>query len=124
MRSDNAGGGVRGLRARPSQALFNVIQAAYKIEIETEPADLGGSSNLNLLVTDQSSRWELRVYRPYVTVQRLEAIHAVRQALSHAGVPCGGLVTTHDGQPWISFGGRLVELEHYIEHDTENRREG
>ena len=119
MRRDNAGGGVRGLRAWPSQALFNAVRAAYKIEFETEPIDLGGSSSLNLLVADRSGQWVLRVYRPYVTVERLDAIHFIRQALSLAGVPCGGLMTTHDGQPWISFDGRLVELEHYIEHDAD-----
>jgi hypothetical protein len=64
MRSDNAGGGLRGLRARPSRALFNAVRAAYEIELENEPVDLGGSSNLNLLVTHRSGPKVLRVYRP------------------------------------------------------------
>jgi Ser/Thr protein kinase RdoA (MazF antagonist) len=103
----------------PSQALFDAVRAAYKIEFETEPVDLGGSSTLNLLVTGRSSQWVLRVYRPYVTKERLKALHEIRQALSLAGVPCAGLVATPTGAPRISFDSRQVELEHYIEHDAE-----
>lgn len=116
---DNASGGIRGLRATPSQELLDAVEAAYKIKFETEPVDLGGSSNLNLLLADSSQQWVLRVYRPYVTAQRLDAIHYVRQKLSHAGLPCGGIMAAYNGRPWISFDGRPVELEHYVERDAE-----
>ena len=117
--NDNAGGGIRGLRARPSQELFHAVRTAYRIELDTEPVDLGGSSNLNLFISGKFDQWVMRVYRPYVTAERLETIQASRQAISLGGIPCEGLVPTHDGQPWISFDGRLVEMVQYIEHDAE-----
>lgn len=119
MRGDNAGGGSRGLRAEPSEALFDAVRASYGIAFETEPVDLGGSSSLNLLVTSSSGQWVLRVYRPYVTSARLDAIHEVRRILSLAGIPCGNPAMASDGQYCFSFDNRLVELEPYIEHDTD-----
>jgi len=119
MMSHNASGGVRGLRAAASQDLLDTVRAAYRIEPIFDPVDLGGSSNLNLLLTGAHSRWVVRVYRPYVTVERLEAIQTVRRELSTAGVPCEGLVHTNDGRPWITFDGRLVELERYVERDAD-----
>jgi Ser/Thr protein kinase RdoA (MazF antagonist) len=116
---DNVGDGVRGLRATASQELLDLVQFAFKIRFTNEPIDLGGSSNLNLLVADSSRQYVLRVYRPYVTAERLDAINHVREELSHSDIPCGELVTTADRQLWISFDGRLVELEHYVEHDSE-----
>ncbi len=116
--TDNAGNGIRGLRARLSHELLAVVQTDYGIFSETEPVDLGGSSNLNLFIDDRSSQWVLRVYRPYVTSERLEAIQKVRRDLTLAGIPCGGLVMTQDGRPWMSFDSRLVELERYVEHDA------
>jgi homoserine kinase type II len=117
--SDNAGGGVRGLRAVPSQELLDAVRAAYRIGIETEPVDLGGSSNLNMLLADASGQWVLRVYRPYVTAERLEAIQSIRRELSLACVPCDDLVATRDGRTWMSFDGRLVELVRYVERDAD-----
>lgn len=53
---DNAGGGVRGLRARPSAALVQAVRHAYGLDaLAVESIDLGGSSSLNLLVSDDQS---------------------------------------------------------------------
>lgn len=117
--NDDAGGGGRGLRAAPSLELLDAVRSAYGIRIDTEPIDLGGSSNLNLLVTDATNRRVLRVYRPHVTTGRLKAIQTVRQCLTRAGVPSDSLLMTRTGQPWIAFDGRLVELERYIDHDAD-----
>lgn len=54
--TDNAGGGVRGLRARPSAELFQAVRHSYGINGLEDSVDLGGSSSLNLLVTDGDSR--------------------------------------------------------------------
>jgi homoserine kinase type II len=99
--------------------LLDAVRAAYGIETGSGPVDLGGSSNLNLLLTGASGRWVARVYRPYVMAERLEAIHAARQELTRAGVPCGGPLETKAGQAWTTFEGRLVEVEPYVERDAE-----
>src|SRR6185437_9743928 len=57
------------------------------------------------------------VYRPYVTAGRLAAIHQVRRALYRGGVPCPQVVITRDGQAWASVGGRLLEVERFVDHD-------
>ena len=106
-------------RAWLSQRLLDVIRSRYGIDCGTHPVDLGGSSNLNLLVGDRADRFVARVYRPYVTDERLRDTHVVRSVLDAAGVPCGGLVPTLDGQVWVVFDGRLVEVERFVERDAE-----
>ena len=63
--TDNAGGGQRGLRATPSDALLAAVREAYGLDGGPDPVDLGGSSNLNLLVGAGDDRCVVRVYRPY-----------------------------------------------------------
>jgi Ser/Thr protein kinase RdoA (MazF antagonist) len=116
---DDAGGGLRGLRAAPSRELLDAVRQAYGVFGSTDPVDLGGSSNLNLLVRDGSDRWVVRAYRPYVTAARLQAIHLVRSELSERGVPCGGLLPSRDGQTWIAFENRLIEVERYVSRDAD-----
>ena len=61
---DNVGGGQRGLRATPSLELLQALSDYYGINYGNEVVDLGGSSNLNLLVGDADRRYVLRAYRP------------------------------------------------------------
>jgi Ser/Thr protein kinase RdoA (MazF antagonist) len=82
----------------------------YRINAANSAVDLGGSSSLNLLVTDEKRRYVVRVYRPYVTEARLESIHHIQHALMDAGIPCSTLVTTQTGQSWIRLADRLVEV--------------
>ena len=111
---DNAGGGRRGLRAAPSRELFQRLRAAYGVEADENTIDLGGSANLNLLV---GGRWVVRVYRPYVTPARLDAINIARAALALGGVPTSKALPSLDGRPWTTLAGRLVEVEPYIRSD-------
>ena len=119
MKMDNAGSGLRGLRATPSLELFKALYDCYEIDGGEDIFDLGGSSNLNLLVSNGFRQYVLRVYRPYVTETRLGDIHLVRRELNARGVPCPEVVATRYGQPWIMLDGRLVEVEHYVEHDAD-----
>jgi Ser/Thr protein kinase RdoA (MazF antagonist) len=114
---DDAGGGLRGLRAAPTAELTQALLRRYGID-SRQSRDLGGSSNLNLLVSDGRARYVVRVYRTYVTAGRLAAIQLVRRELDRAGVPCPRLVATRDGEPWVSIGGRLIEVELYVDHDA------
>lgn len=116
--NDDAGGGARGRRARPSAELYQAISRSYGIDHLAESVDLGGSSCLNLLVTDDRGRRVVRVYRPYVSAARLRDVRRVREALKAAGVPSADTLPTRDGRPWIVFDGRLVEVEEYVDHDA------
>ncbi|UVI29042.1 phosphotransferase enzyme family protein [Paenibacillus spongiae] len=116
--TDNAGGGVRGLRARPSAGLFHAVQHSYGIDGLEGSIDLGGSNTLNLLLADDHSRYVARVYRPCVTEARLKDIQLARQALHAGGVPSSEVLSARDGRQWTEFDGRLIEVEKYVESDT------
>src|SRR5690349_1036125 len=117
MMLDNAGDGLRGLRATPSLELFEALYKYYGIEAENNVVDLGGSSSLNLFVANHHQRYVVRVYRPYVTEARLELIHFIHRTLTDQGVPCPTVIAAQDGRPWITVAGRLVEVEQYVDHD-------
>lgn len=93
--------GFAACERRLQQELVETFRSAYGIDFGSDLVDLGGSSNLNLRVCAGDDCYVVRTYRPYVTADRLREIHFVRQRLSAAGMPCGGLVPTRDGQPWI-----------------------
>jgi homoserine kinase type II len=117
MTQDNAEGGQRGLRARPSPELIETLQRNYGMACGAEILDLGGSSSLNLLLTSAHGRFVARVYRPYVSAGRLEAIQMVRRTLAAHGLPCAPLVASRQGRPWVRLGGRLLEVEEYVDHN-------
>jgi Ser/Thr protein kinase RdoA (MazF antagonist) len=115
---DDAGGGVRGLRAIPSPHLLDAACAAFGIDCGGEHVDLGGSSALNLLVGAGDDRRVLKVHRPYVTAERLRDIHLARRELSAAGVPFPETMRSLNGDAWFVFRDRLVEAQLYVEHET------
>lgn len=115
--SDNAGGGRRGLRAQLSPELLDALKQQYAIVPAEEPTDLGGSSNLNLLVHDGGRKLVVRVYRPSVSVARLTDIQNVRQGLAAAGFPCLAPLPSTHGKHWASIGPTLLEVEDYVETD-------
>jgi len=93
---DDAGGGRRGTRATVSAELWEVLAAGWAIPRQ-RGRDLGGSLNLNLLVSRGDERLVVRVHRPSVSRARPEAIQHARQQLDAAGVPCSALVVARDG---------------------------
>ncbi|MEX1008669.1 MAG: phosphotransferase [Acidimicrobiia bacterium] len=115
---DDAAGGRRGQRPQLSPSLFDALHDEYGIDVSGH-VDLGGSSNLNLLITTGDARFVARVYRQHVTARRLDDIQVVRRALVTGGVPCSQLVTTRHDQPWTTVDDLLVEVEHFVEHDAE-----
>lgn len=117
---ENGGQVLRGpvLRAAPSLRLFDALRDRYGIESTGGTTDLGGSSTLNLLVTDGEERLVVRVYRPWVTAERLADIQLVRRHLASGEVPCAQPIPTHEGEGWAVVDGRLVEVEPYVDHDA------
>lgn len=105
------------LRATYAPELLDVLRARYGIDARSEPTDLGGSANLNLLVADADERYVVRVYRPWVTAARLADIQLARRILDRGGVPCPQPIRTLDGPGWTWIDGRLVEVEPYVAHD-------
>ena len=110
---DDAAAGQRGTRAIASADLEEFLRAHWGVR-PAAAADLGGSVNLNLLVTDGRSLRVARVYRPFVTGQRVAALQAVRRHLASHGIPCAGPIPTLGGRGWETFQGRTIEVEPYV----------
>src|SRR5215831_16923442 len=87
---DDAGGGRRGSRAVVSRELREVLAGRWAVPRQ-QGRDLGGSLNLNLLVSRGDDQLVVRVHRPSVSADRLLAIQAVRARVDAAGVPCSAL---------------------------------
>ena len=105
-------------RATASPELFDALRDLYGIQADGVAVDLGGSSNLNLLLAAGRLRHVVRVYRPWVTAARLADMQLVRRRLAQGGVPCALPVNTLHGESWTVVGERLVEVEPYVEHDA------
>jgi homoserine kinase type II len=105
-------------RALVSPRLFAALHEHYGIPTGAARHDLGGSSNLNLLLGDGARRYVVRVYRPWVTEARLADLQLARRHLAQGGVPCAPPIPTRTGESWIRVDGRLVEVEPYVEHDA------
>lgn len=113
---DDVGNGRRGRRASASAELRWLLASAYGVDGD-DARDLGGSVNLNLLITRAAAPCVVRVYRPFVTEARLSDVQRVRRHIDETGVPAFGLIPTCDGRPWARLGDRLVEVERFVEHD-------
>jgi homoserine kinase type II len=111
---DDAAGGRRGTRAIASADLEQFLREHWGVRPASAAPDLGGSSNLNLLVTDGRSLQVARVYRPFVTGQRVAALQEVRRHLARHGVPCAEPIPARGGRGWEIFQGRAVEAEPYV----------
>ena len=111
---DDAAGGRRGTRAIVSADLKRFLRAHWGVWPAGTAPDLGGSSNLNLLVTDDRSLQVARVYRPFVTGQRVAALQAARHHLASHGVPCAEPIPSLGVRGWETFEGRAVEVEPYV----------
>ncbi len=111
---DDAAAGQRGTRAIVSADLEELLQAHWGVRPARAAPDLGGSANLNLLVTDGRSLRVARVYRPFVTGQRVAALQAVRDHLARHGIPCAPPIPARGGRRWETFQGRAVEVEPYV----------
>jgi len=101
-----------------SSSLVEHVREAYSVGGVELNMDLGGTRNLTLLVTTGSGMLVVRAYGPGVALERLLAIQSVRRALSARGVPTSVPLSTRTGQSWSRYGGRLVEVEEFVEHSA------
>ena len=111
---DDAAGGQRGTRAIVSPELEEFLRAHWDVRPAGATPDLGGSVNLNLRVTDGRSLRVARVYRPFVTGQRVAALQTVRRHLARHGIPCAEPIPARGGRGWETFQDRAVEVEPYV----------
>ncbi len=115
---DDAGGGRRGPRAVPGADLMALLSHDWAVVPFRGVKDLGGSANLNLLVSDERAQLVVRVYRPFATPERLAVLQHARRSLALQGLPVTVPIPTLAGASWSWLGDRLVEVERFIPSTT------
>ena len=108
------------MRPMKSPELIDKIIRVYGLPPDSDPIDLGGSSNLNLLFPEGDLGYVARVYRAWLTPLRLEGIQSVRAALRAAGLPFTPIRHSADGRPFISTTSWLVEVEPFVDGQDMN----
>jgi len=79
--------------------------------------DVGGTYNLNLHIRTSMGEYVIRLYRPWVTRERLLFLHQVKRALHRAEFPVPELVISPAGEAILSHNSRLGEVERFVPHD-------
>jgi Ser/Thr protein kinase RdoA (MazF antagonist) len=103
------------VRPMKSLELIDTIVRAYELTPNSDPIDLGGSSNLNLQFPGPDGGHVARIYRAWVTPLRLEGIQSVRATLRAAGLPFTQTRLSADGRTFIHFADWLVEVEPFVD---------
>ncbi len=103
-----------GPRASVTEDLCTYLEQTYDIETVTASADLGGTYNLNALITSAKGRFVARVYRPWVTPSRLEALQQLKHYLRAQHLPVVLPLIAPDGRTVVPYEGRVLELEPFI----------
>jgi Ser/Thr protein kinase RdoA (MazF antagonist) len=101
-----------------SRELFDVVATRYGLQSVGDHGELEDSYNLNVTLEHGAGRVVVRVYRPTMTVPRLEAVQRVRRFLVDGGLPFATLRRTLDDTGWCEFDGRLIEVEEFVPSDT------
>ena len=102
------------VRPMKSPELIDTVVRAYELTPTGDPIDLGGSANLNLLFPRGDLEYVARIYRAWVTQERLEGIQSVRATLRAAGLPFPQTRPAADGRRFIPFADWLVEVEPFV----------
>ena len=102
------------VRPMKSAELIDTVVRAYELTTNGDPIDLGGSSNLNLLFPEGELGYVARIYRAWVTQERLEGIQSVRAPLRAAGLPFPQTRPAADGCLFLPFADWLVEVEPFV----------
>jgi homoserine kinase type II len=109
----------RGPNERPrwDDTLIARVCDVYGLRNVRNVQDLGGSTTLNLRFDTSDGSYVARVYRWWMTEDRLAAVQTARGHLQKHGVPTVVPLPTVDGASWTGWASRLVELEPYVAHE-------
>jgi Ser/Thr protein kinase RdoA (MazF antagonist) len=97
--------------------LLAQVCVAFDLGTLSNAYDLGGTYNLNALLVSPTRKYVLRVYRPWVTPERLGYIQQTRKTLAQMGLPIPQPLARPTGETMLALEGRLVEVEPFVAHD-------
>ncbi|MBC8235162.1 phosphotransferase, partial [bacterium] len=106
-----------GARAELTDSLVGSAARFFGLGGVTEYKELGGAFNLNVLVHASSGVFVIRVYRPWVTEERLNFLHVMKEALIKTGLPIPKPIAWAKGSQLGVHTGRLIEVEQYVKND-------
>lgn len=106
-----------GPRAMFGDELRDAILEQFSLGTIIAIKDLGGTYNLNILLRTTLGTYVVRVYRPWVTYERLAMTHQVKQVLYENAFPVVLPIAGKGGETLFSLQGRYGEVEHFIPHD-------
>lgn len=105
-----------GPRATLSEDQVQTILGIYHLGEPIEKRDLGGAFNLNLKVVTARGSHIIRVYRPWVTPERLAFITYVKEHLRQANLPVPITIAVISGNVVGMESTRMIEIEAFTEH--------
>ncbi|HEV2529438.1 MAG TPA: phosphotransferase [Thermomicrobiales bacterium] len=109
------------VRARLSPDLLTAVATAWdlgEINVAAPTEDIGGSYNLNLRLQTDRGEVVVRVYRPWVTPDRLAAVQGLRHALRREAIPTIVPLSRSNGATALEWAGRLVEVEPWVSSES------
>ncbi len=106
-----------GPRAEPNAALVTAAATQYELGTVTHARDIGGTYNFNLHAVSERGAYVVRVYRPWVTVERLVLLHRIKRTLVEHHLPVSLPLPGVGGASIMEYNGRLVDVEPFVQHD-------
>lgn len=103
----------RGERCADTSELREFLKEQYRLDGDGPFRDLGGGNNLNMLVMQDGALRVARVYRPWVTPER---IRETNRALAEE-LPVPVKRPARGGDMICQWNGRVVELEDFVRAD-------
>ena len=107
-----------GPRASFNDELHNRIAERYNIGTIISTKDLGGTYNLNTLLQTTRGMYVVRIYRPWVTYERLTMLQLVKRELEQNAFPVLLPIADKTGETILAYQDRLIEVETLIAHDA------
>lgn len=108
---------IIGPRAEATADLPTILVTEYGIHAVREVRDLGGSYNLNLLIRTDAAAYVARIYRPWVTRERLDFLQETKRVLARAAFPTVEALPTQRGDGMVRVGDCWLEVEPFVACD-------
>ncbi|NOK64424.1 MAG: phosphotransferase [Chloroflexi bacterium AL-W] len=99
---------------------YLLITLTYGLGTLTTIHDLGGAYNLNLVLHTAIGQYVARIYRPWVTAERLQALQSLKYDLYTLNLPVILPCPTCTGTTYTTFEDRMVEMEPFLHMDRVN----
>ena len=106
-----------GPRATLTEALVEAVVKRFELGKVSAFRDMGGAFNLNVRIHTFTGVYVVRVYRPWVSSERLACLHRVKRIMWDAGFPVPIPLGMVSGDEIGFYPNRWIEVEPWVEQD-------